>query len=90
VILILSGGADSMGCLFWLKKAWAVTLVSDDKNNIPLQVAYNVAFLFYEIKFLSLDDDKNFISFPFVTRTLSLSRLDLLAGYWDQLQNFHY
>jgi hypothetical protein len=47
------------------------TNMSDDKNIISLIAAQIAAFLFYEIKFLSKPNDKNFISSPILTRILS-------------------
>jgi len=39
-------------------------LVSGDKNIVSLKAAYCAAFLIYDIRFLSRQDDKNLISFP--------------------------
>ncbi|MCZ8515378.1 hypothetical protein O9H85_23795 [Paenibacillus filicis] len=61
-------------------EAIASMILSDDKNIISLKAAYNAAFSFYGIKFLSLGDDKNFIPFPILTRTLSLSRQIAASG----------
>jgi hypothetical protein len=44
------------------------TVMSGDKNIISLSAAKIAAFLFYGIKFLSKPNDKNFISFPTVSR----------------------
>jgi hypothetical protein len=41
---------------------------------VTLMAAKIAAFLFYGIKFLSKPNDKNFIPFPILTRTLSHSR----------------
>ncbi|MMZ66868.1 hypothetical protein D1872_294010 [compost metagenome] len=69
----ISGGTtasdlpDEIGCC---KEAFS-RLMSDDKNIISLIAAEIAAFLFYEIKFLSKPNDKNFISSPILTRILS-------------------
>jgi hypothetical protein len=59
-------------------KIYSVVVVFDhrlifmvgDKNIISLSAAEIGAFLFYGIKFLSKPNDKNFIPFPILTRTL--------------------
>lgn len=59
--------------------------VSDDKNIISLNTAIIAVFLRYEIKFLSKPNDKNFIPFPILTRTLSHSRRKECGGLSDKL-----